>query len=56
MREMITGATNADIARALYISEETVKSHLKQISKKLGTSTRAAAIAKFAQLSRNTVR
>ncbi len=56
MREMITGATNADIARALYISEETVKSHLKQISKKLGTSTRAAAIARFAQLSRDAVR
>lgn len=45
-----TGATNAQIAQALVISEETVKSHLKQISKKLGTTTRSAAVARFAQL------
>ncbi|WLP89031.1 LuxR C-terminal-related transcriptional regulator [Gordonia sp. NB41Y] len=51
LTQMATGATNAQIALALVISEETVKSHLKQISKKLGTTSRAAAVARFAQLS-----
>ncbi|MGW0035143.1 LuxR C-terminal-related transcriptional regulator [Gordonia sp. NPDC003376] len=52
--QMATGATNAQIAHALVISEETVKSHLKQISKKLGTTSRAAAVARFAQLGSRT--
>jgi DNA-binding CsgD family transcriptional regulator len=56
LQHMGTGSTNAQIARALVISEETVKSHLKQISKKLGTSTRSAAVAKFAQLTRSSAR
>ncbi|MDT5080283.1 MAG: hypothetical protein QOJ80_4920 [Mycobacterium sp.] len=50
LSHLATGATNAQIARALVIADETVKSHLKQISKKLGTSTRSAAVARFAQL------
>lgn len=56
LQHMGTGSTNAQIARALVISEETVKSHVKQISKKLGTSTRSAAVAKFAQLTRSSSR
>ncbi|NMO02287.1 LuxR family transcriptional regulator [Gordonia sp. TBRC 11910] len=44
------GATNAQIARSLVISEETVKSHVKQITRKLGTSTRSAAVARFVQI------
>lgn len=56
LSHMATGATNVQIARALVISEETVKSHLKLISRKLGTSTRSAAVAKFAHLTRNAVK
>lgn len=52
LSHLATGATNAQIASALVITEETVKSHLRKISKKLGTSTRSAAVAKFAQLTR----
>ncbi|WP_189595079.1 LuxR C-terminal-related transcriptional regulator [Nocardia cerradoensis] len=47
---LATGATNMQIARNLTVSEATVKSHLKQISKKLGTSNRAAAVAAYARM------
>jgi DNA-binding CsgD family transcriptional regulator len=55
LSHLATGATNAQIARALVIADDTVKSHLKQISKKLGTSTRSAAVARFAQLTSKAV-
>jgi DNA-binding NarL/FixJ family response regulator len=38
------GATNAEVAQALFISEATVKSHLGHILTKLGLRDRAAAI------------
>ena len=47
LAQMATGATNGQIAQSLYISEETVKSHLKTISRKLHTSSRAAAVARY---------
>lgn len=39
------GTTNREIARALFISEATVKTHLLHIYEKLGASDRAAAVA-----------
>jgi DNA-binding NarL/FixJ family response regulator len=44
LREVGTGATNAEVAGALYISEATVKSHLGNILAKLELRDRAAAI------------
>lgn len=39
------GLGNRDIARALFISEATVKTHLGRIYEKLGVDTRAGAVA-----------
>ena len=39
------GTPNADIARALFVSEGTVKSHVQRIYRKLGVSSRAEAAA-----------
>ncbi|MFL0240691.1 LuxR C-terminal-related transcriptional regulator [Mycobacterium sp. SMC-21] len=47
MSYVATGATNRDIARCLQISEGTVKSHLKRIAEKFGTTNRAAALAMY---------
>ncbi|MFG3441384.1 response regulator [Nonomuraea sp. NPDC047897] len=38
------GATNKEVARALLISETTVKTHLKHVFAKLGVDNRAAAV------------
>ncbi len=46
LREVARGNTNAEIARQLYISAATVKSHLIHIYDKLGVSDRAAAVAR----------
>lgn len=46
--EMIaSGATNVAIGEALFISEETVKSHVQHILRKLGASNRAEAAARY---------
>jgi DNA-binding CsgD family transcriptional regulator len=42
---LATGKTNREIAKALFISEHTVRRHLQNIFTKLGVSTRAAATA-----------
>lgn len=44
------GATNARIARALTISEGTVKGHMKHIFRKLGTANRAEAVSYWLRL------
>jgi DNA-binding CsgD family transcriptional regulator len=45
LRELVSGARNAEIAARLGISERTVKSHLGSIYQKLGVETRSAAVA-----------
>jgi DNA-binding NarL/FixJ family response regulator len=40
---MAEGLSNPAIAEALYISRETVKSHVKQVLRKLGVSSRVGA-------------
>jgi DNA-binding NarL/FixJ family response regulator len=44
LRSMATGATNNEIARTLYVSEATVKTHVGSIFAKLGVRDRAGAI------------
>ena len=45
LAQLALGIGNRDIARALYISEATVKTHLRRIYDKLGVDTRAGAVA-----------
>ena len=44
LRHIATGATNCEIAGALFVSEATVKSHVGAIFSKLGVRDRAGAI------------
>lgn len=46
LQELARGATTAHIAAALVISENTVKTHIRRIFKKLGATNRAQAVAK----------
>lgn len=50
LRQVGTGATNAEVATALYISEATVKTHLLRAFHKLGVSDRTAAVTKAMSL------
>ena len=45
LREVAGGNRNRDIAERLFISEETVKVHVKHVMEKLGASDRTQAIA-----------
>lgn len=45
LQEMTRGRDNQGIARALYISEDTVKTHVKAVFRKLGAHDRAHAVA-----------
>ncbi|MEV4440852.1 response regulator transcription factor [Streptomyces sp. NPDC049577] len=45
LRQLARGLGNRDIARALFISEATVKTHLGRIYAKLGVETRSGAVA-----------
>src|SRR5262249_61068524 len=45
LSQLAGGNRNRDIADKLFISEETVKAHLKHILEKLGASDRTQAVA-----------
>lgn len=45
LRHVADGMTNKDVARALFISEATVKTHLVHVFTKLGADSRTAAVA-----------
>jgi DNA-binding CsgD family transcriptional regulator len=47
---MVGGARNCEIANRLVISEETVKTHVKNARAKLRATNRAAAVSKYVQL------
>ena len=49
MRLMASGATNHAIAGELVLSVETVKSHVKNIMRKLHATSRAGAVATYLQ-------
>jgi len=44
LRSLVKGSTNKEIAKELFISEKTVKSHLNQVFKKMNVSRRLEAI------------
>jgi DNA-binding CsgD family transcriptional regulator len=50
LRLLADGKTNGDIARALYVSEGTVKFHVKNILRKMQASNRADASARYLRL------
>jgi DNA-binding NarL/FixJ family response regulator len=45
LQKIAGGNRNSDIAELLFISEETVKGHIKHIMEKLGASDRTEAVA-----------
>ena len=46
VRLVAAGQSNKQVARSLFLTENTVESHLRRINRKLGTRTRTQAIAK----------
>jgi LuxR family transcriptional regulator, maltose regulon positive regulatory protein len=50
LAEVSAGASNRQVADALFISEATVKSHLTRILRKLGASSRTHAVARAREL------
>jgi DNA-binding CsgD family transcriptional regulator len=52
LRLMATGETNAGIANALVISQGTVKSHVKNVLRKLHATNRAQAVSRYFRLVR----
>jgi DNA-binding NarL/FixJ family response regulator len=46
LHELERGSSNREIGRRLFISESTVKVHLRHIYEKLGVRTRAELLAK----------
>lgn len=52
LRLMAAGETNARIASRLVISDSTVKSHIKNILRKLNASNRAEAVSRYLRMER----
>jgi len=50
LAQLARGGTNREIARTLFISEATVKTHLNHLYAKLGAKDRAAAVARGYEL------
>jgi LuxR family transcriptional regulator, regulator of acetate metabolism len=50
LERMVAGGTNADIARALVISEGTVKFHVKNILRKMHAGNRAQATSRYLRM------
>ena len=53
LRLMATGETNAGIAKQLVISQGTVKSHVKNVLRKLHATNRAQAVSRYFRLVRS---
>ncbi|SPM34807.1 hypothetical protein MRAB57_2628 [Mycobacterium rhizamassiliense] len=47
LRAIAAGKTNAQVAASLFVTEGTVKSHVKQILRKMDASNRTEAVAKY---------
>jgi DNA-binding CsgD family transcriptional regulator len=47
LQHMAAGESNAAIARSLFLSEGTVKSHVKHVLRKLGATNRAQAVSRY---------
>jgi DNA-binding CsgD family transcriptional regulator len=47
---MVTGARNSEIANRLVVSEDTIKSHVSSVLRKLRASSRAEAVARYLKL------
>jgi DNA-binding NarL/FixJ family response regulator len=49
LRLLARGQTNLEIARTLVVREGTIKYHVKNLLRKLGATSRADAVARFAR-------
>jgi LuxR family transcriptional regulator, maltose regulon positive regulatory protein len=50
LQHLMTGASNKAIARSMFVSVETVKTHLKNLYGKLGARDRRSAMARAREL------
>jgi len=55
LRLLAKGQTNVEIARALVVREGTIKYHVKNILRKLGATSRADAVSRYARAGGATV-
>ena len=50
LRLVASGMSNAEVSRALFVSLATVKKHINNIYRKLGTHNRTSAVARAGEL------